>query len=95
MNEERENAIKIAVLQEQIQGLRAQATAHAATTKEQFDKLDGKVDAKFGAMGKKVDELLAVMNRGKGAYAASLAMSGVIGAAVLSAINYVSRKVGV
>lgn len=83
MTDERQNAIEIAVVKEQINGLREQARQHAATTKEQFDKLDGKVD-----------ELLAVMNRGKGAYAASLAIAGTIGAAALSAINYVLGKLG-
>lgn len=80
---ETDNAVKIAVVQEQIHGLREQARQHAATTKEQFDKLDSKVD-----------ELLAVMNRGRGAYAASLAIAGTIGAAALSAINYVLNKIG-
>ena len=35
-----------------------------------------------------VKELTAVMNRGKGAFAASLALAGAIGAAVMKGISY-------
>jgi hypothetical protein len=38
---------------------------------------------------KKVDELNEVMNRGKGAYAASLAIAGVIGGCIVTIIKFV------
>jgi len=45
MNDEHGNAIKIAVIEEQIQGLREQAKSHAATTKEQFENVIAKLEA--------------------------------------------------
>lgn len=63
--------IKIAVLEEQIKGLREQHKAHADTTKEMLGKL-------FDEM----DELKSAMNRGKGVFAASLTFAGVIGGVI-------------
>lgn len=40
-------------------------------------------------LANKVEELTAVMNRGKGAFAASLALAGIIGAGVMKFITYV------
>lgn len=76
MTTETENAIAIAVLQEQVGGLREQQKAHNESTQNRFDKLE-----------EKIDELTAVMNRGKGAYAASLAAAGIIGAGFLKGID--------
>lgn len=67
-----EHAIRIAVLEEQIRGIREQQKSHNRETQSRFDELDDKVD-----------QLIAVMNRGKGAYAASLALAGMIGAVML------------
>lgn len=78
---EQENAVRIAVVEEQIRGLREQAKVHADQTQIRFDRLEGKVDT-----------LVGVMNRGRGAYAASLAIAGIIGAAVLKAIDWVVLK---
>ena len=58
---EQDNRLKIAVVQEQIGGLREQQRAHYTVTQARFDQLENKVD-----------ELIAVMNRGRGAYAASM-----------------------
>lgn len=44
MMDEHQNALKIAVIEEQINGLREQARAHAATTKDQFDKVVRKLE---------------------------------------------------
>ena len=76
---EQENALKIAVIEEQIVGLREQQRLHNASTQKRFD-----------GMEKKLDELTAIMNRGKGAYAASMALAAGIGAILIEAINIVT-----
>ena len=73
------NAIKIAVIAEQISGLREQQKAHNVSTQTRFD-----------GMEKKLDDLTAIMNRGKGAYAASMAFAGAIGAVLMSVIAWAS-----
>lgn len=79
---EHENAIKIAVVEEQVRGLREQQKAHHAETKGDLVSLQ-----------QAVYELTAVMNRGKGAYAASLAIAGAIGAFIMSVTGWVVTKV--
>ena len=61
----------IAVLQEQIGGLREQQR-HNDTTQRRFNCLETKID-----------ELTAIMNRGRGAYAASMALAAAIGAVLI------------
>lgn len=73
---ENQNALRIAVIDEQIYGLREQQRAHNAATQKRFD-----------GMEHKLDELTAIMNRGKGAYAASMALAAGIGAVVIEIIN--------
>lgn len=73
------NAIKIAVLQEQIVGLREQQKAHNDTTQRRFNGLENKID-----------ELTAIMNRGRGAYAASMALAAGIGAVLIESITIVT-----
>lgn len=73
---EQRNALKIAVLEEQIIGLREQQRVHYAATQKRFD-----------GMEKKLDELTAIMNRGKGAYAASMVLAAGIGAILIETIN--------
>jgi len=72
MAEEQVHAVKIAVLEEQIKGIREQATVHARDTRERFDHMENKLD-----------ELLTMMNKGKGAYAVLFLLSGMIGAAII------------
>lgn len=72
MPEHMENTVKIAVLEEQVKGIREQQYAHAKDTRERFDVMDGKLD-----------ELLSMLNKGKGAYAVLFLLSGAIGAAVI------------
>ena len=74
------NAIKIAVLEEQLSGLREQQKAHNDLTQSRFDKLT-----------QKIDDLTAIMNRGKGAYAASMAFAGAIGAVIMSVIAWAAE----
>ena len=80
---EQEHAIRIAVLEEQIRGMREQQKSHNTATQHRFDELDDKVD-----------QLIAVMNRGKGAYAVSLALAGVIGAALIKGLWLLGSVIG-
>lgn len=70
------HAVKIAVIEEKIYGLREQQRAHNESTQKRFD-----------GMEKKIDELTAIMNRGRGAYAASMALAAGIGALIIEAVN--------
>lgn len=69
---ERGNTVRIAVVEEQIRFIREQQKHHNSSTQRRFDEIDAKMD-----------ELLAVINRGRGAYAASLVMAGVIGGFII------------
>ncbi|MEJ0009878.1 MAG: hypothetical protein WDN72_04720 [Alphaproteobacteria bacterium] len=66
--DETQNALKIAVIEEQIGGLREQQRAHNAVAQTRFDRME-----------RKLDDLTATINRGKGAYAASLLIAGIVG----------------
>lgn len=76
-----ERDIKIAVLETQFSGLREQHKAHAEAMEKQFS-----------ALSEKIDELTAIMNQGKGAYAASMLLAGVIGGAIMAAIEWFRHK---
>ena len=76
---EQTNALKIAVIQEQIAGLREQQRAHNDTTQRRFNALEVKID-----------DLAAIMNRGRGAYAASIAVATAIGAMLIEAVSFIS-----
>lgn len=73
---EHENAIKIAKIEQQIDGMREQQKAHHQDTKDDIKDLDAKVD-----------ELIALMNRGKGAYAVSMVVAGSFGAMMAAVIE--------
>lgn len=74
--EELQNALKIAVIEEQITGLREQSRVHNESTQRRLDRME-----------KKLDELTAIMNRGRGAYAASMVLAAGIGAVLLQAMD--------
>jgi hypothetical protein len=78
MNDEHENSVKIAVLQEQILGLREQQKAHNESTQ-----------GKFAIIESKIDSILSTVNHGRGAYVASLAVLGTVGAAALGIISWI------
>lgn len=78
-SDELQNALKIAVIEEQILGLREQQRAHNETTQKRLDRME-----------KKLDELTAIMNRGRGAYAASMALAGIIGAFLIQLFDTAS-----
>ena len=76
--DELQNALKIAVIEEQILGLREQSRVHNATTQKRLDRME-----------KKLDELTAIMDRGRGAFAASMALAAGVGAVVIEGVNFV------
>lgn len=69
---ERGTQVRIAVMEEQIRAIREQQRAHYTTTQRRFDDVE-----------RKMDDLLAVINRGRGAYAASLVVAGLVGGFLL------------
>lgn len=73
---------RLAVVEEQIRGLREQQKAHAVEAKYMFAALSGEVK-----------ELTAVMNRGRGAFAFALMMSGTLGALATQLIAYMMEKI--
>ncbi|NDF11897.1 MAG: hypothetical protein EB060_03655 [Proteobacteria bacterium] len=81
MAEEVEHMVKVAVLEEQMRGLREQQRMHAESTRKSLSDL-----------AEKVDKLFEVMNRGRGAFAVSVALAGVIGAAMIKIIAYILGK---
>ena len=78
---ENENAIKIAVIREQIFGFRKQQKIDNDTTQRRLNALE-----------QKIDELCAIMNRGRGAYAASMALAAAVGGVLLEIINAVTSS---
>lgn len=76
-----ESAVEIAVLKEQILGIREQQKAHAENT----DKL-------FAKLFEEIDELKAAMNRGKGVLAASLSIAGILGAGLMALVKWWGQR---
>lgn len=58
--------------------------AHAEATTKQF----GLQNIAIGEITAKLDTLTATMNQGKGVYAASMTLAGVIGAGIMAAIEW-------
>jgi hypothetical protein len=73
-----ENEVKIAVMEEQIRGLREQHKVHSLETKRDI-----------GELSKKVDNLITIMNKGKGAYAVAIVIAGAVGVAAYAIIGKV------
>ncbi|MCE9565860.1 MAG: hypothetical protein K8U57_27865 [Planctomycetes bacterium] len=71
--------MKIAVLEEQLRGIRQQQKTQAENTEKLFDKLF-----------EEIDKLKAAMNRGRGVFAASLTFAGAIGAGITATLEYLS-----
>ena len=76
-----ENDIKIAVLEEQIKGLREQHKAHSDQTRELLTRLFDEMDA-----------LKEAMNKGKGVFAASLTIAGVLGGIISTVVQWVTNR---
>jgi hypothetical protein len=83
MEQSVENALEIAVIKEQIKGIREQQSTHAKDTRERFDYVDEKLEV-----------LVATLNKGKGAYAVLFLVSGLIGAATIKAAGVVLHAIG-
>lgn len=89
-----DNAVQIAVIKEQLSGIREQQKAHNDTVNTSIADLKISVatvaqdqKASSAELTKKIDELTAIMNRGRGAFAASMVIAGGLGAIVLAIIE--------
>lgn len=71
--------VKIAVLEEQLRGIREQQKSQSDQTRELFTKLFNEIDM-----------LKTAMNRGRGVFAASLTFAGAIGAGATAIIEFLS-----
>ncbi len=78
MNEQ-QNAIKIARVEAHIEGLREQQKSHHESNTKRFDSMEDKIDG-----------LVAIMNRGKGAYTASMVLAAALGAFLLTLMKTVA-----
>ena len=76
MSEQKDHAVEIAVIKSELNGLREQQRVHARETKESIDKL-----------GKDVRDLVAVMNRGKGAFGFAMVLAGGVGAGAVALLD--------
>lgn len=77
MTEEKDNAIEIAVVKEQISGLREQ---HKSQTEDMKRSID--------ALSKDVKELVGTMNRGKGAFGFAMVLAAGMGGVASKVIDY-------
>ena len=73
------DAVEIGKLQVQIQYFQAKHDASAINTEKLFDKLFDEIDV-----------LKAAMNRGRGVFAASLTIAGMLGGTAAAIIEYLS-----
>lgn len=74
------NALKIAVIEEQIYGLRAQQNAHYESALRRFDHME-----------QKLDKLTAALHQSRGALAAASAIAACVGALMLQAAEFISH----
>ena len=74
-----QHGVKIAVIEEQIAALRVQQQAHFEGQQKRFDTLEAKLDA-----------LSAIINRGRGAYAALALFAATLGALATLGVRMVS-----
>lgn len=65
---EHQHEIKVAVLEEQIKGLREQHKSHAEKTDKRFDDLSEKIEKRFDELSKQNGSIQKDINEGKGAY---------------------------
>lgn len=83
MADKPQNDVRIAVLEEQIKGLREQQKAHADETRSALNGISHKIEA-----------LSETMNKGKGAFAVSILLAGIIGGAATKAIAAIWKVTG-
>ena len=89
---ENENSKEIAVLKAEFRGQREQSKAHAESLDKKIDESMKEVKFEIHGMNKKIDEINKAMNRGRGAFAAAMAMASVIGAGILAATQYLTKQ---
>lgn len=89
------NQIEIAVLKEQMKQLKEAQVANALASKEMMTAQTTQFNQKFDDQGKligkifdQLKEITGAMNRGKGAYVATITIAGGIGACVMGVIEY-------
>ena len=74
--------VKVAVVEEQIKGLRAQHKAQS-----------DRINARLLELETSITDLLALMNKGKGAYALMVMISAGLGAVLIKVISYIFARV--
>lgn len=84
--------VEIAVMQEQIKGIREQQKAHAETTARSFDDQNKKMDSNFALIFSSLEKINTAMSRGNGVFVACLSFAGMIGAAITWAVTYVAGR---
>jgi methyl-accepting chemotaxis protein len=72
---------RLAVVEEQIKGLREQQKAHATETKYMFANLSAEIK-----------ELTEIMNKGRGAFTFALMLSGSMGAMATHLVTFLMEK---
>lgn len=85
-----DNAIKVAVAEEQIKGLREQHKSLAEATNKRLDGIENTVNKRLDRIELSVKDILGTLNKSKGAYAVLIAASGAVSAAILYIISFVS-----
>lgn len=80
--------VKIAVIQEQIKGIREQQKVHADTTAQNFIKQD----SNFATIFTSLKEINIALSRGNGVFIASLSFAGLIGAAITWVVTYMAGR---
>lgn len=80
--------IQIAVLQEQIKGVKEQQKVNAENTKELFMAQSLEFNKKLDALFNQMSSVNASLNRGKGAFTASLLLASFIGGSIAMAVEY-------
>ncbi len=73
---------RLAVVEEQIKGLREQQKAHAIETRHMI-----------AGLTEDIKELTEIMNKGRGAFAFALLVSGSLGAMAVKLLAFITEKV--
>jgi len=90
MDDNMMNTVEIAVLKEQMAGLREQQKAHAIASETRSNELATAIKG----LQKDVGEVVGLLNRGKGAWAMLLVLSGVVGGIVVKIGTLIIQALG-
>jgi len=77
-----QSIIRIAVLEEQIHGVREQQKSHHEAAQRRFDSIEQKLEA-----------LTALLNRGRGAYAVAMAVAAGIGVVLMEGLSFLLTSI--